>query len=419
MRTRYALRTLLGVWLAPALVVIEVLKFVQDGAPWRGDLVWTLGWFAGPLWIAGPVAAGVAAVDAARLTRVGNLHLVVAVPGRSRALAWAALWCAVPLVVVHVIAVVTALAVGRIAQPATGWGSITLAVAVQALAIVWCVAMGSAVGRFLPPALAGLAAAVVGLFAFSALGDEGTGFGGRFAWLEMGAGGAPRVGWLLNPAFSAVQAAFLAIMIIGLLGLSVRERSGRVVPTGAALATVGVLLAGAVAAPHAPMLPGNLYLKDQAPPDQCSGEEPRVCTYPEHARLRADVVSKIDHLTRAATAAGYHELVPAEVHEHSRSYRPETYDPRGLRIPYEALNGSGLQWWDVAYELVDPNHCPQLEVGPPDEFWDDLRRLILTWLDLAVVPAGDVFFDPATDRLFTQEQAAEVIDRFGRCELAR
>src|SRR5688572_16584706 len=101
-RIRYALRTLVGPWLVVPGVGLEVANFFQRGMPWRGEGMWTVEWFAIALFIIGPICAGAAAVDAARLSRPGNIHLVVGIPGAtSRPYIRAALWTAGPLVVLH------------------------------------------------------------------------------------------------------------------------------------------------------------------------------------------------------------------------------------------------------------------------------------------------------------------------------
>ncbi len=100
-RLTYALRTLVGPWLTLPALVLETLNFLQRGMPWRGEGMWTVEWFAISLFVIGPLAAGAAAVDAARLSRPGNIHLVVAVPRPFRAYLRAAAWCAGPLVVLH------------------------------------------------------------------------------------------------------------------------------------------------------------------------------------------------------------------------------------------------------------------------------------------------------------------------------
>lgn len=419
MNARYAAGTLLGVWAAPILLVGFALDFVVTGMPWRGEGMWTVDWLSGILWLIGPIAAALTSMDSARLTRAGSIHLVLTAPGRQRALTWSALWCAVPLIGVQLLAVITGLVLGGVTRPSAGWGPVLLAVSIHAMILLWCVAVGSAIGRLLPPILAGLSAGATALVAFYVIGDEGTGFAGRFALLETGVGSAPRIGYGYNPEYLGAQVLVLALAAGALLFVGIRERSGRVVPTRwGALQAVAVAV---VVAASSSLLPGNRYVDNPFPPDQCSGTVPEICTYAEHGRIRDDLVSKVEYLSRTAVAAGYSELVPLAVHEESRTYRPETYSVRGFLMPFEVLEGQALELLDVVYELVEPTHCDALraDIAPADEFWVDMRALIFTWLDLAQAPSGDWYFDPDHDRLLTAEETAEVINRFARCELER
>ena len=92
---RYAVRTLFGPWLALPVLLLEAVTFAQRGAPWRGEAVWTVDWFALALFVIAPLCAGVAAVDAARLCTSGRVHLVVAVPRPGRVFLRAGAWTAV------------------------------------------------------------------------------------------------------------------------------------------------------------------------------------------------------------------------------------------------------------------------------------------------------------------------------------
>ncbi|MEY2442148.1 MAG: hypothetical protein QOJ46_1574 [bacterium] len=86
---RFAFKTLYGPWLVAPVIALETANFLQRGMPWRGEGMWTVEWFAIAMFLIGPLCAGVGAVDASRLTRPGNIHLVLssrARVGRSCAL---------------------------------------------------------------------------------------------------------------------------------------------------------------------------------------------------------------------------------------------------------------------------------------------------------------------------------------------
>jgi len=83
MLIRFALRTLWGPRLVLVLVVLEAANLLQLGRAWRGELLWTVEWLGIVHFVVGPLLAGVAALDAARLARPGSLELL-AVSGRPR-----------------------------------------------------------------------------------------------------------------------------------------------------------------------------------------------------------------------------------------------------------------------------------------------------------------------------------------------
>lgn len=418
MNVPYAFRTLLGVKFLPALFVLDAAAFASFGLTWRGDGIWTVDWASGSLWIVGSLLAAVVAVDAARLSRPGSIHLVVGAPGRQRALVAAVLWCAGPLVVFHLALVVLGLSVGAVTRPSAGSGPLAAAMVVQGLAIVWCAALGSAIGRYLSPIVAGLAGAVVTFVAFSRLGDQASFFAGWFGLLEMGAGGTPRIGYGYNLAYLAAQAVIFTSTGAVLLYLGLRERSGRAMPTLAgsaqAVAVVAVILLAI------PILPGDRYVRDPSPPAQCSDTTPVVCTYWEHRHLHDELVAKVTHLSNAAVDAGYGSLVPQAVHEESRTYWPDSYDVRGFKAPFSAMAGHDIGWENLVYQLVEPIHCDQLrgEIGPSSEYRQDRNSVEWTWLNIASVPIDveSEYYPGPVAELLTAEQVEQIVDRFARCD---
>jgi hypothetical protein len=98
--------------------------------------------------------------------------------------------------------------------------------AVQCLAIVWYVALGSAIGRFAAPLLAGLAGG--GFAATLLMGDAVSGH--AFRLLAFGSSTVSQLGLQYNAGYLAGQAAILSITAARCLLLPIRMRGSARVP---------------------------------------------------------------------------------------------------------------------------------------------------------------------------------------------
>ncbi|MEU7277298.1 hypothetical protein AB0A69_00665 [Streptomyces sp. NPDC045431] len=134
LRLRYALKTLIGPWVVLPVIALEVVNLFQRGMPWRGEPLWTVDWFAISLFIVGPLLAGAAAVDAARLSKTGSIHLVLAVRHPHRPYLRAAAWCIVPVLAVHVLVIAVGLVISGL-HGTPQWAGLIGAVVVQCLAV--------------------------------------------------------------------------------------------------------------------------------------------------------------------------------------------------------------------------------------------------------------------------------------------
>lgn len=413
-RVSYALRTLIGPWLAVPAVVLESANFVQRGMPWRGEGMWTVEWFAISLFIIGPLCMGAAAVDASRLSRPGNIHLALATPSPYRTFLRAAMWCAGPLVVVHLAAIAAGVVAGGVQQPSVGWAAMAGAVLVQCLAIVWYAAIGSAIGRFTPPVLAGLAGGGGGFVLFYVLGDATP--TGDFALLALGGATVSRLGLAYHPGYLAGQAAVFALTAGLLLMVGLRTRSGFRVPTLAGAASFVLVIATVVAAPA--VLPDSRYLADPRPPELCLDTTPPVCVHAEHRRYLDELLPHIDTLVEAAALAGYPALVPERIVESSRTYYSPHPNERSVSL-YLYETGEGTVE-DLAGALVTPLHCPQLYADEPpgDAYWERWLNLWYTWLSL-IGAEGELhsFYSPDELELYSPETVELIMADFARCAL--
>jgi hypothetical protein len=290
---------------------------------------------------------------------------------------WAWWWTVLPASAAHAAAFAVMVFVGGDLDPRGGWPRLLLAFLVQLAVFGWFAALGSAVGRFLPAAVAALAAAATAFAAVYYLAGAAAGVP-RFSVLgDLGAS-VSQVGVLFNPAQLLLQLAVLGGSAAVFLWAPVRLVRERAVPRPAgAPACVAVVIALWLAPP---VLPASLLVSDPSPPDTCVGEGPVVCYYHEHARHAAPYLDLVGRASRAALDNGYDALVPTRMEEISRRYIPDGPDVVALD-PFEAYY-PGDEY--VMESLVYPMRCPQMhaEQAPSEEFWRNQRLLTATWMSL-------------------------------------
>ncbi|GAA3781054.1 hypothetical protein GCM10022225_81800 [Plantactinospora mayteni] len=409
---RYALRTLVGPWLLLPAIGLEVAIFLMRGVPWRGEGLWTVDWFAISLFLLGPLAAGAAAVDAARLSRPGNIHLVVSVPRPERVYLRTALWCAGPLIALHLLVIVIGILIGEVWRPSTGWMALVGAALVQCAAILWFTAIGSAIGRFSTPLLAGIAGAGAG-YVLNYVVSNAFDAEPRFRLLALGGATVTQLGRVYNPDYLSGQAVVLLATALLFLVVPVTMRSGWRRPTGVGATAAAVAVVMIAVAPT--VLPANRKLADAQPPTLCEGTGPQVCMYDEHRRYADLVNSRIRTLTQAALRSGYPAYVPERIVEQSQSYRASGGGVRSLWLPADIYEKGRYSIEDAAYFLIEPGHCEWMTGGlTPEGFWEVFFSLLDTWLHIA----GDKLdYVPVEHRILSPEEVRTALAAFERCEV--
>lgn len=417
-RINYALRTLIGPWLTLPTLGLEIAAFLFNGLPWLGEGMWTVDWFAIPLFIIGPLCAAGAAVDASRLSRPGNVHLVVSIPRPVMAYLRPAAWCAGPVVGLHLMTIAIAIIVGQVSQPSVGWPAMLGAAMVQCMSIVWFVAIGSAIGRLASPLLAGISAGGAGYvltyIAGAALTNRPT-----FRVLDLGGATITMLGRAYNPGYLAGQAITFALTIALFVLLPIRSRSGHNVPTGRG--TIAIILAAVTIFVSPAVFPHEREVNASRPPDYCVGAQPQICLHYEHRRYADLAVPLVQKLTKAASDAGYPAFVPERVMESSRNYRAGGHGDRSLWFPTETYEKGELSLGDVAYFMIEPGHCIQLQ-PTPDEDWtppsmiyhERFFSLLATWLQIA---GKDIGHTPVQSKILSPDEVKRTLDEFDRCEL--
>lgn len=394
-------------WAAAIVAGVELAVMAQRGMQWRGDLVWTIDWLPVSFMIVGPVVAGLAAVDVARLAGATE-HLSRRPVGRTPSFAVLISYVVV-VGATHLAVLATGLVISR---PPVGDPFAWLAVLCQILMLVLFVALGTAVGRFVNVVLAGVVAAFAALALVYTAGSPS----GRVMPLEFGGATIPRVGYAYAPGYLTAQAGVLILLVVALLVLRPIEgrRARRVLRRDAAVATV--LAIAAIAVPLA--VPGSRLQAVDARPTWCGAVQTvPTCFYPQHARVAPAFQEQLWVLIDVARDQGYEGLVPGRVAESSRTLLAQDIDEGSgaFYVMPEHLQGAVPTLWEVASGVVQPVHCEQVrgEAPPSDRYWRDLDAVIATWVELAEPGAAEKmgYFGS----LLTPSEAAEIVQGFRTC----
>ena len=373
----YAFRTLIGPWGVVVAVGLELANLFQYGSPWRGEFLWAVEWMAIALFLAGPMLAGLAAVDASRIAREDTLPVAAAIHRPRAPFLFAVVWTALPVSVAHVVAFLAATVVGGSAPPEPRTLTVALSVfLVQIGAIWWYAFLGSAVGRFMSPVAAGIGGTLIALGLFYVLS-----WGRGFLLLDLGASTVSRLGLMPNWRYTLFQGIVLVVMMTLLLWTPIPSHQE---PSRVQLSSITLLVVLVAVVTGSRVLgpTDRMELAQAEPPTLCYAAEPTICVYQEHQRVAEQTVEATMALVQAARDNGYDFLIPRAVHETSWSYRPSTAAIRGLVIPTEVLAGDEWNLLELAQTLLTPMHCRQVfeDDSLPEEYFGNLETLVVTWV---------------------------------------
>lgn len=403
----YFLRQRLLLWAAVIASGAEVTAMVQQGRQWRGDLLWTIDWLPVAFMIAGPVVAGCAAVETARSAN-GAAHLFRNPVTRTPAFAVTVSYAAV-LGAVHLLVLAFALA---LSMPPVSDRWAVLAVLCQVLVLAFFAALGSAVGRFAGPVLAGACGALCA-FAMVYLASSPA---HHLVLLETGGATIPRIGYAYNPGYLAWQVVALLLAMVALLVPRPLDSHRRCHITTRDTVTAGVAVT-AVMAISLTVTQHRLTAVDEQP-TYCGVVKSIVtCFYPQHKRVARNFEAQFLVLVDSARNMGYEQILPAQVAEASRTRLPQTVDSQtaAFFVQPNHLQGAQPTLWEIASGIVQPTHCPQLrgEKPPPKRYWEDLEAVTATWVELAKPGAAKEmgYFG----RPLAPAQTAKIVQGFRTC----
>ncbi|MDR0483125.1 MAG: hypothetical protein LBH13_08245 [Cellulomonadaceae bacterium] len=408
---KFHLRMLMGPWAAAAALGFALAIGVMRGTPYLGEGMWTVRWFALGLWMVWPVIAALSAVDAARLTTPEARYLVLTARHGQRGYTAAAAWAAVPSAVVHLLVILTALAIGSVAHPRGGWPIIALAILAQLSTFLWFAALGSFIGRLLSPVLAGVVALAASLGLAQVLTNMGLGARGGFNPLGDSGASVSQIGLTWNPVHLVVQILVLAVTAMVLMMPRPQVVAGKLAPGFGTLAAAGITALALIALPA--LIPGESLLAVPVAPSACSGERPTICVFPEHERLAGPLVDDVRRLMDAADAHGYTSLIPERVEEASHRHIPA--DGKTLRsLGFVERETPGMA--ELIQTLVYPSWCPAVssEEPPPSEFWLSLDSVVVTWMGLI----NEEYQPGVGGMALTPDGVASLMTAWQRCDVS-
>jgi hypothetical protein len=369
---RYLLRVALMPRVLIVIIALEALNFLARGAPWRGDLMWTVDTAGTALFLIGPVIAAVVAWDIAGLGREGTLESLVLTARPHRAKAALLLASVIFAGVIHLLFTLTAIGLtaviaGRLhLEPLLGLPP-------QFLAILLYASFGSALGVLLPRRVAPPVALVATAVLQFRLAIDGA----SFPVFKFGGATAPLIGLSYDALFIVVQVGVCAVVVLLLASVtwaSMNGSSGSVSrrSTAAAIAGPVVLMVAWTVGPV------NRFAYAEPPTPVCDRDGLEICVFPEHNRLRPEVVAVVAAAYRGLLSQGIPpELLPSRARELSVGERPGEPAEWTFSMPIEALGNQQLGRFQLVQDLMAPKHCPQIFVPnvPDERYFADVQFL--------------------------------------------
>ena len=274
----------------PAFVAVLALHVALRSRPWVHEWLWTFDQHHFVFVLLGPVAAGVAAWDAASWSSTKAMCAVADRPASPLVRSWAA-----TTAIVWSAFLVALLATGAFAARAgaPGWPPVAaLTTTVPALAVLaLCTALGASAGWLIERTLV---APVVSIVVFGLLIASYTHLPGLF--VEVGGATSSLIGLAPRPGLQAAQVVWCAAAAGTVLVLARR----RWVPAAYPVVVVGTLVASTA---WVLSFGGDRFR--EVPVDvRCVGGEPSVCLAVGYEYLRAPLHDRFDRAGAALAATG-------------------------------------------------------------------------------------------------------------------
>jgi hypothetical protein len=410
-RAKFAVGGLFGPLGGLLVLGLDLAMEFTRRSPFLGDPLFTERWFALSLLYFCPVLSGLAATDAARISKVGNAHWARASHGRRYWWAWS--WTVIPAVVIHVLAVVGGLVAGRTVEAHGRWADVAVGLLVQCAEMAWFAAIGSVIGRALSPVFAGVAGVVGGFAIYQVLGDSLSATD-KFHLVGDSGASVSQLGLRLNMGHLGAQLFLYVVTGALMMCAAVIVRRGATRLTSHGCAAVAAACVIALVVPLA--VPGRFNLPAPIPTDRCAGAALPVCYYQVHARYAGPIVARIQTAARVLTANGYGAVLPTRAVEGTAAADTASLDAGEAVLPVldqDAVDAPS----GALFALAAPVWCPWLHdesKPPPGTYWADLTALQNV---IAAAAGGSAAFAKARASLIAPTAAAGIVGRWARCSL--
>lgn len=408
---RFASKSVFGFWSFLVVLGAYAFLFVIMLANWRGDAVLTIRGFSNLTWILMMILAGIASVDAARFSTAERAFLFTEKKSANRSFIFLFAATFIPVAIVHAVSMLCALVAAEafIRNPFV----IALAVIAQLASLAWAIAFGSALGRFLPPIVAGPIAAIAMFVMANTLMGQSSSVN-RIRILGDTGASIPQTGLTWNVNHLLVQVLFLTVTGLILLTIDRMHMAGRHMPsiktclTG--LATIGSLVVATVTIPGTPMVENGVRA------DRCIKGATEICVFDEHVQGSHGFIEVLNALVSAAKDHGYDALVPTRIVESSvRGWDPAIDPASGTRmVPPLSPDIQGETAY-IAQYLAAPLWCDELSSStpPPEKYFEDNMNVTTTWLSIAGFETETI--DGST--ILTPKEVDEIFQRWKTCSL--
>ena len=407
---QFAIRQGLAPWVALPALVLFCLNAYQRGLLWRGDAFLTVDAQSIPLFIIGPILVAAVATDTARASRPGAQHHVAFTRPVMRPylfVVWSG-WLPT-LAVVGLADLLSFTYSATYYFDASAILPALLQVGVHAAALLFLVAVGSVLGRFLPPTLAGLFGAAAGL---ALIYSDVSRTARHFSTMALGGATVPRIGLHYNWRYQLVQFALLAVLAVVIYFAAPRFAESR---TGVSMA-IGLALVLVVAAVtvRVDALPAQRWVAVSGPTMTCTGNGPQLCLTPQHEHARSTIAADVDALSTAAATAGLTDVLPGHIIEMTRSNRADVdgVNTWGVTLEDAQLRGQKADLQMFIINALVPKACDDITPAMDQA----ITRLASSLIVSAGVTARDVVIGSEEDHVVLgPDQARAARDTLARC----
>lgn len=402
-------RTLIGPWVAVFCAGLMALNNIQRWAVYEGEFLWAVDMQGIAVFLVGPILTAAVAVDTARMSRPGNRHLVLLQPRIYRQY-WYILWATLRVTYLGYATCLIAVTLSILAK--VGFVSELRSAAMQiAVHLAWMffyAALGTLIGRYVAPLLAGVLGVLLGL---AVLNAQSTLDGDGFSLMRLGGATFTRLGNEYNFAFLLTQ--LLIFLILGAIAVMapITVRGEYLRPTAVSFGIV--LLVGVITFSSWSFLPQDRWTSSPRPPTDCTviNDRTELCTYAEHPVFQQRLTQVVETIHLAADRLEIDDFVPALITEESRTFYADfSAEPLELAITHY---DDELEFGYYLPMIFDGAHCEQRYAQETTDWLTDFFERHNSFTQTVAAAAGEYH---VIDEVVSAEEIAEFMNAYKACE---